>query len=162
MELFLLRHGIAESRALSGRDADRRLTPAGSAELRVMMKRASGMGVRPQLIFASPYIRAMESAGIAAEQLSYDGAILRTPSLTPDSIPGDVWTEVRAFADTSSVLLVSHEPLLSSTLAWLLGLSRAGPGFGTANLACVALEQLGPIPAGKLKFFLSPDGLRGS
>ena len=40
MEIYLLRHGIAEDRSATGRDADRRLTEEGRAKLRRVLERA--------------------------------------------------------------------------------------------------------------------------
>ena len=40
MEIYLLRHGIAEDSAPTGRDPDRRLTEEGRAKLRRVLERA--------------------------------------------------------------------------------------------------------------------------
>jgi phosphohistidine phosphatase len=50
MELYLLRHGIAEDHSPSGRDQDRRLTEEGRDKLRKVLKRAAAAGVVPSLI----------------------------------------------------------------------------------------------------------------
>ena len=49
MELYLLRHGIAEDRAPSGRDADRRLTEEGRDKLRRILERAHSAGAQPSV-----------------------------------------------------------------------------------------------------------------
>ena len=56
MELYLLRHGIAEDHATS--DADRALTDEGREKVHRVMKRAAASGVSPSLIISSPYKRA--------------------------------------------------------------------------------------------------------
>src|SRR5271170_5901096 len=121
MELYLLRHGIAEEHSASGRDADRRLTEEGREKLRRVLKRAAAAGVSPSLVISSPYKRALETAEIAALELRYKGEILRAGSLTPDSSPPSVWSEIREQRDQLSILLAGHEPLFSDTVAFLLG-----------------------------------------
>ena len=158
MELYLLRHGIAESRAISGRDADRRLTAGGAAELRLMLKRALGTGAQPEVILSSPYRRTLQTAEIASSVFSYAGEIVPASALMPESHPSAVWTEIGCFPEAKSILLVTHEPLVSELLSWLLGTSRVGAGFPPAGIARVDLE--GP-PPGRLKYMLTPGGIRG-
>src|SRR6266404_3492986 len=102
MELYLLRHGIAEDEAASGRDADRRLTGEGREKLRRVLERAHSAGVRPSLILSSPLRRALETAEIAARELGYEGKLIRTAALEPDASPQDVWDAVREHRDESA------------------------------------------------------------
>ncbi len=155
MELYLLRHGIAEDRAATGRDADRRLTEEGRDKLRRVLERAHAAGVRPSLILSSPYKRTLETAEIAAHALGYEGKLVRTPALTPDSSPEDVWDAVREHRDEDALLLTGHEPLFSATVAHLLGSTRAMVHFRKGALACVDVEGFGAAPAGVLQWMLT-------
>src|SRR5580704_17747368 len=58
IELYLLRHAIAEDHSPSGRDADRRLTDDGRKKLRRVLERARKASVTPTLILSSPLKRA--------------------------------------------------------------------------------------------------------
>jgi phosphohistidine phosphatase len=156
MELYLLRHGIAEDRAASGHDADRRLTDEGKQKLRRVLKRAAAAEVKPTLILSSPYKRAVETAEIAAEELGYEGKIVRTDSLTPDSSPGRVWDEIRSREEEPSILCAGHEPLFSATFAHLLGATRSIVEFRKAGLARIDFHRLGPNPAGVLQWMITP------
>ncbi|MSV35923.1 MAG: phosphohistidine phosphatase SixA [Bryobacterales bacterium] len=155
MELYLLRHGIAEDRAASGRDADRRLTEEGRDKLRRVLERAHAAGVRPSLILTSPYRRALETAEIAAHELGYEGKLSRTPALTPDSSPESVWEAVREHRDEDAILLAGHEPLFSATVAYLLGSTRAMVHFRKGGLARIDVEGFGTAPAGVLHWMLT-------
>lgn len=95
MQLYILRHGIAEGSSSTGRDADRALTSEGKKKLRDVLKLAADAQVSPTLVLSSPYVRAMETAEIAASELGYKGEILRVKALTPDSDPESVWDEIR-------------------------------------------------------------------
>jgi phosphohistidine phosphatase len=140
MELYLLRHAIAEEHSATGRDADRRLTEEGKEKLRRVLKRAASAGVSPSLILSSPYKRAVETAEIAASELRYKGEILRVGSLTPDSSPPSVWSEIRDRRDQPSILLAGHEPLFSATVAWLLGSTRSIVEFKKAALVRIDVQ----------------------
>ena len=155
MELYLLRHGIAEDHAPSGRDADRRLTDEGKKKLRKVLARAHKAGVAPALILSSPLTRAMETAEIAADELAYNSEIVRTAALTPDSAPADVWAEIRAHRDEPSILLAGHEPLFSATVAAFLGSARAMIYFKKGALVRIDFSTIGAEPRGVLQWMLT-------
>jgi phosphohistidine phosphatase len=154
-ELYLLRHGVAETRSASGADADRHLTPDGIAELRSQLERAAKLGLRPCPILCSPYVRALETAELAADVLECGEPILQSSALTPDSTPQALWAEARIHASGSALLVVSHEPLLSGALAWLQGAAHA-PTFAPAGMACLEIQQEGAVPQARLKWMLTP------
>ncbi len=155
MELYLLRHGIAEDRAASGRDADRKLTEDGKKKLRKVLTRAHKAGVSPTLILSSPFTRAMESAEIAARELAYNSEIVRTAALTPDSSPADVWAEIRAHRDEPAILLAGHEPLFSTVVAAVLGSARAMIEFKKGALVRIDFSTIGAEPRGVLQWMLT-------
>jgi phosphohistidine phosphatase len=157
MELYLLRHGIAEDRAATGRDADRRLTEEGREKLRRVMERVYGAGVRPSLILSIQYRRALETAEIAARELGYEGKLGRTEALTPDSSPRAVWDLVREERHEAELLLVGHEPLLSATVAYLIGSTQAMMIFPPGALVRFAVDGLRPAPAGMLQWMLTAE-----
>jgi phosphohistidine phosphatase len=156
MEIYLLRHGIAEDHASSGRDADRRLTEEGRQKLRRVLERAQSAGVNPALILSSPYKRAVETAEIAARELGYEGKILRVESLTPDSSPSRIWNEIREHRDRASVLLAGHEPVFSATVAWMLGSAREMVEFRKGGLIRIDVEGFGAEARGVLQWMLIP------
>jgi len=155
VEIYLLRHGIAEDRSATGRDADRRLTEEGRAKLHRVLERAHLAGVFPSLILSSPYRRALETAEIAARELGYDGKIVRIPALTPDASPQQLWDAIREHSDESAVLLAGHEPLFSAAVAFFLGSTRAMVHFRKGALARIDVPGLGPTPAGVLEWMLT-------
>ena len=156
MELYLLRHGIAEDHAASGRDADRALTDDGKKKIRKVLKRARKTGVNPALILSSPLKRAIESAEIAADELGYKSEIVRAKALLPDSTPQDVWNEIRAHRGEPSILLAGHEPLFSHTVASMLGSTRTMIEFRKGALVRIDFSAFGAEPRGLLQWMLAP------
>ena len=150
MEIYLLRHGIA---ADGYPDAQRALTEEGKEKLRRVLKRS---GASPSLILTSPYRRAVETAEIAAQVLGYTNEIERAHALTPDGSPAEVWEELRAHRSESAILLASHEPLMSATVAYFLGFPGMRVDMKKAALVRIDMERFGPHPAGVLKWMLVP------
>jgi phosphohistidine phosphatase len=153
MQIYLLRHGIAEDARPGLSDADRALTPEGKDKLRRVLKRAS---TTPSLILSSPYKRAVETAEIAAQVLGYAGKIVRIEALVPNGSPYAVWDELRARKEEVAVLLAGHEPLMSSIVAFLLDSPSLQVDMKKAALVRIDCERLGPKPGGILKWMLTP------
>ncbi|MEQ1947837.1 MAG: phosphohistidine phosphatase SixA [Bryobacteraceae bacterium] len=155
MEIYFLRHGIAEDRAATGRDVDRRLTDEGRQKLRRVLERAQQAGVSPSLILTSPFKRAMETAEIAGRELGYEGKLVRTFALVPTASPEEVWEEVRLHRDEAAILLAGHEPLFSATVAYFLGSTRDVVQFRRGALVRIDVQAFGGAPAGLLQWMLT-------
>jgi phosphohistidine phosphatase len=155
MEIYLLRHGIAEDGKPGRPDSERALTEEGREKLRRVLRRARGAGVRPDVILASPYRRAVETADEAVDVLRYSGKVALTPALTPDAAPFDAWEEIRSRQSEGAILLASHEPLMSSLAAFLLG-GSVQVDMKKAALLRVDCDRFPPGPRGVVKWMLTP------
>jgi phosphohistidine phosphatase len=155
MQIYLLRHAIAED-GKGHPDSERALTDQGREKLRRVLKRARAAGVAPSLILSSPYKRAVETAEIAAEILGYQGKVVRTRALLPEASPFDAWEEIRTRKDEASILLASHEPLMSSLVAFLLDSPALQVDMKKAALVRVDCERIGPEATGVLKWMITP------
>ena len=155
MEIYVLRHGIAENAAAGQPDSDRALTPEGREKLRRVLKRARAAGVEPSLILSSPYRRAVQTAEEAAEHLGYSEKIVRIAALQPEASPFDAWEEIRARKDEPAVLLATHEPFASSMVAFLLGTPALAVEMKKGALARVDCDRMGPHPRGVLKWLIT-------
>jgi phosphohistidine phosphatase len=156
MQIYLLRHGIAETGRVGHPDSERALTTEGREKLRRVLKRARAAEVEPTLILSSPYRRALETAQEAAGALGYRGPVEKMQALVPEASPHDAWDEIRKRRNEKAILLAGHEPMMSSMAAFLL----ASPGLTVemkkAALVRVDCDRLGAQPAGVLKWMLTP------
>jgi len=155
MEIYLLRHAIAESAKPGAPDSERPLTDAGRQKLRAVLERAAAAGVEPSLILTSHYLRARETARIAGEIL-HCRRVVETDALVPSSTPEDIWSLICEHRREEAVLLAGHEPLLSLTLAFLLGAPQLQVDFKKAALARVDQETFRGEPRATLKWLLTP------
>jgi phosphohistidine phosphatase len=155
MEIYILRHGVAEDGQPGQPDAERALTPDGRKKLRNVLRTAAAAGVAPSLILTSPYKRALQTAQLAAEILDYKGELLRTKALEPAAAPKTVWDEIRVHKDEAQILLAGHEPLFSRLTAYLLGSPNLQVDFKKGAIACVEVERFGAEPHGVLRWMLT-------
>ncbi|WP_226506592.1 phosphohistidine phosphatase SixA [Pseudomonas sp. MWU16-30317] len=127
MKLWVLRHGEAHHQAPT--DAERELTEAGRAE--VLRSAAHLQGLALDAIYASPYVRAQQTAKLVRDALGHGEPIRTVAWLTPDQSPSAVITQLEAIK-LENILLVSHQPLVSTLLGLL---DNHEHHMGTASLA---------------------------
>jgi phosphohistidine phosphatase len=156
MQLYLLRHGIAEDGQAGLADAERELTAEGRRKLRQVLGRAAKAGVKPDLILTSPLIRARQSADIAKSVLGYKDVISTSTALSPGSDPKEAWNEIRAHDSAGSLMAVGHNPLFSSLAAFLLGTPNAQIDFKKGALMRIDFERITLQPRGVLRWYLTP------
>ena len=156
MHIHLLRHGIADDARPGMPDADRALTAEGIRKLREVLKRARTAGVAPSLILTSPYVRARQTAEVAAEVLGYEEKPALSGKLVPMSLPQDTWSEIRSFRNETSLLLVGHEPNMSGVTAYLLAAPELRVDFKKGALVRIDMPEVGLTPRGILKWMMAP------
>jgi phosphohistidine phosphatase len=156
MQIYVLRHGIAEDAAPGRPDSDRALTSEGRDKLRRVLRRAAAAGVEPSLVLSSPYKRAVETAAVAVDVLKYRGKIAKTPALLPAASPPEIWEEIRSRKEESAILLASHEPLTGRLVSFLLDSPALQVEMKKAALVRVDFERLSPEPRGILKWMITP------
>ena len=156
MELYLFRHGIAEDAGPGLPDPRRALTDEGKKKVSEVVKAVRRAGVEPSLIVSSPYVRAVETAQIAALGFGYQGDIIRTEALVPFGSPEKVWAELRDYREERAILLAGHEPLLSSLAAYLLASPALQVEMKKAAMVRIDVESLGAAPHGILRWIVTP------
>lgn len=127
--LDLLRHGPAEPAGPAG-DGGRPLTPGGLSVLERLGVRLEREGTRHDRAFASPLVRAAESAAVLLAASPDHAPVETLEALAFASSPADVLAALRGLGVTSGhVLLVGHQPLLGLLALLLTGAEVAfAPG----------------------------------
>ncbi|WP_026291534.1 phosphohistidine phosphatase SixA [Marinobacterium rhizophilum] len=116
MELFVMRHGEAGWDAPV--DAERSLTPAGTAAVRAMLAANVQQLAGVKAVVSSPYLRARQTAALVAEVL---GVPILAPKVAfvPESSVSDALAQLEQLP-WPGVLMVAHQPLLGNLVATLL------------------------------------------
>ncbi len=155
MQLFVLRHAIAEDAAPGQPDSERRLTDPGRAKLRKVLRRAREAGLAPDVVVSSPYVRARQTAEIAVDELQFASPISTSDNLTPHANLFELWNELRTLS-AAQVLIIGHNPLFGELVAWLIGAPGYGVEMKKAGLACLEVHGTGPQPRATLTWLLTP------
>lgn len=141
MRIHILRHGHAEPQVTT--DEARQLTDKGRSETRhVLQAHLSGID-NLQVIYASPLVRAQQTAAIAAGFFP-TLPVQTSENLIPEASPLDVYTWLSSL-DVSSILLVSHQPLVGILVNQLCGTANGFYSMGTSSLAIIDVDI--PAPA---------------
>ena len=156
MQLYILRHGIAEDAGPGRSDEERALTGEGKDKLRRVLDRARRAGTTPTLILTSPYVRAVQTARLAAQHLGCRHEPVETDALVPSGSPLRVWEEIRAHHAEEQLLLSGHEPLLSQLVSYLLDSPALAVDMKKGAMVRIQLERFGPEPHGILVWMLTP------
>jgi phosphohistidine phosphatase len=156
MELYFLRHGIAEDVGPEGQgDAGRRLTKAGAAKMRDAARGLRRLGLRIDTLLSSPLARAQQTAEIVARELGPE--LLLSDALAPGCDVARLFGLLGEHRAAERVMFVGHEPDFSSIVGDLTGGSRIEIKKG--GLARVDLEAL-DAGSGTLIWLLPPKALR--
>lgn len=140
--LYIMRHGHATAQAAT--DAQRPLSGHGVKE--VESAAAHLAGVVPDVFWASPYLRAQQTAEIIKEAAELSIPFETIDTITPDDHPAAVAQALSELGEKSAILMVSHNPLVSALVSWLVdGHYQGGYGMQTANIACLEFDEvIGP------------------
>ena len=156
MELYFLRHGIAEDAGPSGAgDAGRRLTKEGAAKVKAEARGLRELGVRLDTLLTSPLVRAHATTEIVAKELGLE--LHLADELAPGCDVERLFALLGEHRGAERVMVVGHEPDFSTMIGALTGGSRVQIKKG--GLARVDLDALEP-GAGTLVWLLPPRALR--
>jgi phosphohistidine phosphatase len=137
VKLILVRHAAAIDRGAGISDERRYLTPEGRGYFRKTARTMREAGIAPDLILASPLLRAAQTADILAEHLKYGGPLIVTAELEPGfALPG-LERLLANFGEAGEICLVGHEPDLSYLAVKLLGRTR---GFNFKKGSAIRID----------------------
>ena len=159
MTLYVLRHAIAEDPGPAQPDSARQLTEPGKAKARRVLSHARRVGVLPVTILTSPYARAEQTAVIACEELRFPGQLVRSHALVPYVSVFDLWEEIRGYVAAGDVMIVGHNPQLSSLVAWLVGARSDALWVKKSGLVALDIGILGRQPHAMLSWLMTPGSV---
>ena len=136
MQLFLLRHSIAEAAVTT--DFKRRLTPEGVAKASRLARHLDTLGVVPSVILHSPLVRSQQTAQLIAKGTSLP--LIELPEVIDAD---DSLLAVIAAGGWKAPMVVGHNPGISILASRLAG--AEGPlGFRTCSFAAFELDAMPP------------------
>lgn len=124
MKIIFIRHAAAIDRCADITEERRYLTPKGRDFFRETARTMLKKGIEPDLIITSPLLRAVQTADILAEGLTYRGPLAAVDELEPGFDLHRLQQLLSRFQPVSELVLVGHEPDLSCIISALLGLTN--------------------------------------
>lgn len=140
MQVFVLRHGQAESQITT--DEARNLTDKGRADVASSVRQSLSDLKKVQEIWASPLVRAQQTAQIVREILANEGvqlSIKTTDLIIPESDPTGLFDSLQT-TNATSVLLASHQPFVGDFIDLFCGSESGFHPMNTSSLALIECD----------------------
>jgi len=163
VKIFILRHGDAE--AMKTSDFDRRLTMRGKHQIESLFSMVAEDLSSIEKIYASPYVRAQETASLVVSLFSTLKAssplntnvpdINTTDTLVPEASLMNVMAMLEE-ESVQSILLVSHQPLVGELVNRLCASPSGYHAMGTGSMACIEVEVTA-LGCGNLHWLKVPE-----
>lgn len=159
MELYLIRHGIAEEKSENIADGERALTKEGYKKTEKVAQRLKELGLQFDLILTSPLVRARQTSEI----LLNHGLSSKLEECDDLAGEGDIsdwlkfWLEPKNYSSDTKLALVGHEPSLTSwgeILLW--GDAKERIVLKKAGMIGIKLPETGSVLGRSQMFWLTP------
>ncbi len=170
MDLFILRHGDAGNRLSDPmKDTKRQLTVSGKKEVVEIAKSLKKLGVKFNVIFSSPLARAFQTAKIIAEEYKLIEQIEQSEDLKPNGSKDLLYNKLSKLNIDSVILIVGHEPYLSSMINDIISKNDADRNYNKNNnniilkkagLSRIKITSTVPKLKGELRWLLTPRILK--
>ncbi len=165
MNLYIVRHAIAEQRdshSSEEEDSRRPLTDAGRKKFRRAARGLRQLETQIELILTSPYLRAADTANILRKKLGLDkDKLITMADLSPVGDPDRLIKEVEdKYGTVANLALVGHEPGLSRLISVLLSGDPTLPiTLRKGGVCCLSMEKLEYGRCATLEWLLAPAQL---
>ncbi|HWO01952.1 MAG TPA: phosphohistidine phosphatase SixA [Blastocatellia bacterium] len=164
MELYLIRHGLAQQLGLKNdfTDEKRTLTSEGRDRMREVARGLRKLGVQLDLLLTSPLVRATETAEIVADALGISKKeIVQTDNLAPGASVDQLFAEIKSHTGVESVGLVGHQPDLGEMLAKIVQANnKSSIDLKKGSACCINVVETVPSLHGQLVWLMTPKQLR--
>jgi len=159
MIIYFLRHASAgETYSDPVKDLKRPLDDEGILQSRYIGQTLAALDVHPEVIISSPLTRAMQTASIVANELSYEQKIESDKRLRPEAGFAEFQQLVNAHGKAESIMVVGHNPSLNEFAAQVIGASaKSGIALKKGAVAKIEIARRG---RGNLQWCITPKIVR--
>jgi phosphohistidine phosphatase len=162
MELYILRHGQAQEKRNSvTSDSKRELTERGIHDIEIILKSLKRLDLKIDYLISSPLKRAKQTASILSSDLLKEKTqLLIWDELKPEISVEQTIKKILAL-DFSSILLVGHEPHLTSLISNIISdSSKIKISLKKGGFAHIELVSNVSKLQGVLKSLMTPKQLK--
>jgi phosphohistidine phosphatase len=165
MELFIVRHGIAEALGKGNQFSDEKrvLTNEGRNRMREIAKGFAKLAIEVDLILSSPLARAVETAEIVAAAVGQNKKDIKTTeNLSPGASCDHLFAEIKSHPGAETIVLVGHQPDLGILLTRVIQGAAGGLAIQLkkGTICCINVTETVPTLRGDMMWLLTPRQLR--
>lgn len=160
MNLYIIRHALAEEEDSSGDDSQRALTEKGRKKMRQIAKGLRILGTDFDMILSSPYLRAKETAEIVGDVFKMKKEVAMSDNLVPMGDPDLLIAEINEKYSVDSLAIIGHEPYLSTLISLLV--AKGSPVDMTlkkGGVCRLSIDDLHHSRTATLEWLLTPGVL---
>jgi phosphohistidine phosphatase len=155
MNLYLIRHSIAENISIDKKDFDRELTEEGKFVIKKTSEAWKNYIGSVDVIFTSPLKRAIQTAEIISFNLQGIPNLMKDNNLGTGSRTADL-IELLNSLEYKNVVVVGHQPDLSQHINNFCGTGSFNLAFPPASLAKIEFDNSIKYGRGRLIYFVPP------
>ena len=159
MKIYLIRHSNAVDPGTPDYedDSQRPLTDKGREKTKKIAVALKKLGIVPDLILSSPYVRAAQTAEILAKSIKHKGKVIFSDSLVPMGNADAIVTEINEKYTVDELVLVGHEPCLSGLMGTLVCENpEIALNLKNGGLCCLSTDDLRVERKAALEWLLTP------
>lgn len=159
MRIYLVRHSNAVDPGTPGyeEDGERPLTEKGRDKMNKIASALKMMGVKPDLIVSSPYVRARQTAEILEKVLKYKKALAFNDALIPMGNVEEMFSEINEKYSVDELMLVGHEPCISNLIGTLTAHNPdISINIKNGGVCCLSADDLHLERTAILEWLLTP------
>lgn len=151
MKLYFVRHGKAQTADGSIPDHDRQLTTDGAARIQAEAKVMARLGVKPDRLYSSPRVRALQTAEIIGKAVKTPVEIREEVNFDFDMSAVNALTQ--GMPNDAEIMFVGHNPSMEDVLRQLTG---AEVMMKVGSLARVDTSTPDSVQHGYLIWLIAP------
>lgn len=155
MNLYLIRHSIAENISLNKKDFDRELTEEGKFVIQKASEAWKNYVGKVDVVLTSPLTRAIQTADIISSNLQEVPNVIKDNNLGTGSRTSDLIDLLNSLK-YKNVIVVGHQPDLSIHINNFCGSGNFNLAFPPASLAKIEFDNSIKYGRGKLIYFIPP------
>jgi len=173
LELYILRHGETSKKLYNSVDSNHSLTFSGKSEIEKIGKSIKKLKIKIDLILTSTISSSLETADIINNLFNKKIKILKCKDLQPEGNILNVYKIISEFNQMSSILIVGHEPYLSTMISDIISntsnnknktsndiKSNSNIILKKAGLSKIRITSTVPTLQGELRWLLTPRVLK--
>jgi phosphohistidine phosphatase len=155
MNLYLIRHSIAENITIDKKDFDRELTEEGKFVIKKTSEAWKNYIGNVDVVLTSPLRRAIQTAEIISTNLQDKQNLIKDNNLGTGSRTADLIDLLNSM-EYKNVVVVGHQPDLSHHINNFCGTGSFNLAFPPASLAKIEFENSIKYGRGRLIYFIPP------